>query len=76
MADKNTKTKQPEKVKQPNKIQRWWRETVGELRKVSWPTPRDAWRLTRIVLVVMALMSLFLGFLDFLFSWLIGIALG
>jgi len=22
------------------KIKRFWRETIGELRKVTWPTPR------------------------------------
>jgi preprotein translocase subunit SecE len=40
------KTKQPEKSKsaekskQPNRLVRFWRETIGELRKVSWPTTR------------------------------------
>jgi preprotein translocase subunit SecE len=60
-----------EKVKRENAIQRWWRETVGELRKVSWPTTHEAWRLTRIVLMVMFGMSALLGFLDFVFSKLI-----
>ena len=57
-----------DKVKEPNRLQRWWRETIGELRKVSWPTPQEAWRLTRIVLIVMAAMSAALGLLDFIFS--------
>ena len=63
-------------VKQANRISRWWRETIGELRKVSWPTTPDAWRLTKIVLVVMVLMSLVLGLLDFVFSALIALVLG
>ena len=47
MVEKTAKpTKTVEKVKQPGRIARWWRETIGELRKVSWPTPHDAWRLT------------------------------
>ena len=33
------------------KIQRYWRETVGELRKVTWPTPTEAWKMTRPCLV-------------------------
>ena len=33
-------------------ISRYWRETVGELRKVTWPTPKEAWALTKIVLIV------------------------
>lgn len=60
-----------EKVKRESAIQRWWRETVGELRKVSWPTTQEAWRLTKIVLLVMLGMSALLGILDFVFSKLI-----
>ncbi len=77
MAEKTSKpTKSIEKAKQPNRITRWWRETIGELRKVSWPTTDEAWRLTKIVLAVMAVMSLFLGLLDFVFASLIRLVLG
>lgn len=58
-------------VKKPNAIQRWWKETIGELRKVTWPTPREAWRLTRIVIIVMVATSALLGILDFVFSKII-----
>jgi len=58
-----------------NSIQRWWRETLGEMRKVSWPTTPEAWRLTKIVLVVMAGMAALLGLLDFVFSKLITLLL-
>ena len=47
--------------KKQNAIQRFTRETVGELRKVSWPTRQEAWQLTMIVLVVLAFMSVLLG---------------
>jgi preprotein translocase subunit SecE len=60
-----------EKPKQPNALGRWWRETIGELRKVSWPTVQETRRLTGIVLIVMFAMSAVLGLLDFLFSKLI-----
>jgi preprotein translocase subunit SecE len=62
-----------EKSKQPNALARWYRETVGELRKVSWPTRDDAWRLTRIVLAVMSGMAVLLGVLDWVFSRLIAL---
>ena len=65
--------KDREKPKQPNAIERWYRETVGELRKVAWPTTQETWRLTRIVLIVMFLMSAVLGLLDFLFSKMIAL---
>lgn len=62
--------------KKPNifdKIKRFWRETVGELRKVTWPTPEEAWALTRVVLVVTVIMSVILGLMDFVFQKLIGL---
>jgi len=70
MADKNGK------VKKEGRIKRWWRETVGELRKVNWPTPREAWRLTKIVLIVMVAMGALLGTLDFLFTKLVALVVG
>lgn len=62
-----------EKPKQPNAIVRWWRETVGELRKVSWPSRQDAQRLTVIVVAVMVIMGVVLGLLDYAFSYLIAL---
>ena len=59
--------------KQPNAVQRLYRETVGELRKVSWPTRREATNLTIIVIIVVFVMSIILGSLDFLFSWLLSL---
>ena len=54
--------------RQPNAIRKYFNETVGELRKVSWPTRQEATNLTIIVLVVMVAMSAFLGGLDLLFT--------
>ena len=59
--------------KQPNAIQRLYRETVGELRKVSWPSRKEATNLTVIVLVVVAVMVVILGTLDALFTWLLSL---
>jgi len=61
----NTKKKTEKKT---NAITKWWRETIGELRKVTWPTPMEAWKLTKIVVVVMIAMSVILGILDFAFT--------
>ncbi len=54
-----------------NALVRYFRETRGEIRKVTWPTPQESRRLTAIVLAVTAVMALFLGILDFAFSNLI-----
>ena len=54
--------------KQGNAVQRYFNETIAELRKVSWPTRKEATNLTVIVIVVTVVMSLLLGFLDFVFA--------
>jgi preprotein translocase subunit SecE len=72
VADKDEKKQQSKEPKAPNAIQRFWRETIGELRKVTWPTWKEAWNLTKIVLIVLVVMSSFLGLLDIIFTWLVG----
>ena len=62
--------------RQPNAIQRFFKETVGELRKVSWPTRKEATNLTLVVLAVTVAMSAFLGLLDFLFSRFFALLIG
>jgi len=70
LADKKESKKQ-------NAIQRYLRETAGELRKVSWPTRQEAWQLTMIVLVVLAFMAIFLGVVvDGLASRLLALLIG
>ncbi len=71
MAEKEKKTKKSE-----NAIQRYFRETTGELRKVNWPTWPEARRLTILVLLVMVAMGIFLSGVDYLASKLLNLALG
>jgi preprotein translocase subunit SecE len=49
-------------------VRQYFKETIGELRKVSWPTRKEATNLTIIVLTVTIVMSLILGALDFIFT--------
>ncbi len=44
----------------------YFRETMVELRKVDWPTRKDAVRLSGIVLAMTAISALVLGFYNFL----------
>ena len=53
---------------QPNALARYLRETRGEIRKVTWPTKQEAWRLTAIVLAVTLASAVFLWFWDTVFS--------
>jgi preprotein translocase subunit SecE len=62
--------------RQPNAIQRYINETIGELRKVNWPTRKEATNLTIVVLIVTLGMGAFLGLLDFLFTRFFALLLG
>ena len=63
--------------KKQNRIQRFTRETVGELKKVSWPTPKEARHLTGIVIVVLVIMAFYLGIVvDGLAGRLLNLMLG
>ena len=65
-----------EKAKKQNAIQNFFRETVGELRKVSWPTWPEARRLTILVLIVMVIMGIYLSLVDRIAGQLLNLVLG
>ena len=56
-------------------IRRYFNETIGELRKVKWPTRKEALNLTIIVIIVVAVMATFFWVLDLTFSWLFSLIL-
>jgi len=58
------------------KIREFLRETIGELRKVNWPSRQEAIRLTQIVVVVILIMAAILGGLDYLYTRLFGLIIG
>ena len=62
--------------KKKNAIQRYFSETIGELRKVTWPTRKEATNLTIVVIIVTLTMSILLGFLDFIYTKLFAFILG
>ena len=53
-----------DKSRKQNPIQAYFRETAGELRKVSWPSRREVTQLTGIVLAVMFVMGIILSVTD------------
>ena len=58
-------------VKHENRLVRYFKETRAELRKVTWPTRKEARNLTLVVLAVTFVMAIFLGaIVDPFFSWL------
>ena len=71
MAEKEKKVK-----KSDNAVQRYFRETSGELCKVSWPTWPEERRLTELVLAVMVIVGFFLAIIDYVSDLLINLILG
>ena len=43
-------------------------EIISELRKVVWPSRREAWRLTIMVIAVSVAVGIFLGIVDLVFT--------
>jgi preprotein translocase subunit SecE len=65
------KAEKKETVKKPNWLVARYRETRSEMRRVTWPTRREAINMTGIVLLVVFVMAVFLGIVDYLASRLI-----
>ena len=54
--------------KKQNRIQLFFRETIGELRKVTWPTRKELYESTILVIVSVMAVSIFIGVVDFVFN--------
>lgn len=76
MASKRAVKRQKQTKKQQSGIRRYFGETRGELRKVSWPTRREAINLTWVVIIVMAVMMIFLGGIDAILLRFFGLLFG
>ena len=57
-------------------IQQFLKESKAELKKVTWPTPRQAIASTSVVIVLVVIVSLVLGFVDFGLAKIIRLVLG
>jgi len=65
-----------DKTKRENRIQRFFRETMGELRRVSWPTWPEARNLTVIVIIVLVIMAIFLSLVDLSATRILSLVVG
>ena len=63
-------------ARQESRFKGYFRKTWAEIRKVRWPSRREALNLTGIVLAVTAVMSAFLGLLDYGFAQLFRLIVG
>jgi preprotein translocase subunit SecE len=71
MANQDVAEKKPSGGSFLDPIREYFRETIGELRKVHWPTRTEVRNLTLVVLAVTFAMAAFLGFFDLVFERLI-----
>ena len=60
----------------PDRIVRFLKEAKIELRKVTWPTPRQTLASTSVVIIVVIIVSIFLGIVDFGLAKAIRLVLG
>lgn len=51
-----------------NRIKNYINGSVEEMKKVTWPTKKETYNYTILVIAISIAMSLFLGLLDFIFS--------
>ena len=58
------------------KAKQFLKEAKIELKKVTWPTPKQTLVSTSVVIVVVVIISVFLGIVDFGLSKIIRLALG
>ena len=58
-----------------NAVTQYLRETWYELKKVSWPTRKEAVNLTLMVISVTSFLAIVLGIMDWMFSWAFGLIL-
>ncbi len=49
-------------------LSNYLKATAAEMKQVSWPTQKQAFVYTVLVIVISAVVSLFLGVFDFLFA--------
>ena len=65
-----------EKPTKMSSLMNFIREAKAELKKVTWPTRRQIWYWTLVVIVFTLCVSLYLGLIDFILAWLFRTLLG
>jgi len=52
-----------------NKFSNYIKDSVAEMKKVTWPTKKETYNYTLLVIGISLAVALFLGALDYIFSW-------
>ena len=51
-----------------SKISRYFQESLEEMKKVTWPTKKETYNYTNLVIVISLAVAAFLGILDYVFN--------
>ncbi|HTP01835.1 MAG TPA: preprotein translocase subunit SecE [Anaerolineales bacterium] len=65
-----------ERAKKQSGMRRYFNETSGELKKVSWPSWPEARQLTILVVIVMVFVGVLLGLVDYGANRILNLILG
>ncbi|MDP8903717.1 MAG: preprotein translocase subunit SecE [Chloroflexota bacterium] len=53
------------------RLRRFIQEATSELKKVTWPTPQQTWRLTVLVFVISGIVGAYIAAFDIAFTWIV-----
>ncbi len=71
--NETTAAKTEKKPKQKGKVAKFFKEVFGEIKKVTWPTPKELISYTATVIVFIAIFAVIIGLLDLAFSGGLGL---
>jgi len=57
------------------KLTNYIKSSIEEMKKVTWPTKKETYNYTILVIAISIGVAAFLGALDYIFSWLLQIAI-
>jgi preprotein translocase subunit SecE len=58
-----------------NKLANYIKSSLEEMKKVTWPTKKETYNYTLLVIAISLGVAFFLGALDYVFSWILQIAI-
>ena len=58
------------------KVTQFLKEAKVELKKVTWPTPKQTMASTAVVIIIVFIVSIYLGIIDFVLAKLVKFVLG
>ena len=68
VVETEAKSQKPAKAKKKGRLKEAWRGFKSEVKKIVWPSWKQVWKNTLVVLVVVVICAIAIGLLDFAFS--------